>query len=165
MNYPSNQHREIERRFLIEEYPKLNGFKSYKVVQGYLTNLPTVVRLRKAGEEYFLTAKRGPQADHEEREIKLTKAQFDVLWPMTAGRQISKTRYRIPYGELTIELDFFHGPHEGLKIAEVEFSSHLTLVAFKPPAWFGEEITDDFRYANVNLATEISPPGNDSRKR
>ncbi|MEO6053911.1 MAG: CYTH domain-containing protein [Chthoniobacterales bacterium] len=152
MNPAANQGREIERRFLIEEFPNLKPFEKLKVTQGYITDPPTVVRLRSAGKNYFLTIKRGRQADHEEREITLTKTQFDALWPMTSDRHISKTRYLIPYGELTIELDFFHGRHEGLKIAEVEFSSHLAMVAFKAPPWFGKEITDDIRYANVSLA-------------
>jgi adenylate cyclase len=45
------------------------------------------------------------------------------LWRLTVGRRLEKTRYRIPLGRLTIELDVFHGKLRGLIVAEVEFAS------------------------------------------
>jgi len=37
-------------------------------------------------------------------------------------------------------------------LAEIEFKSEEESIAFKPPAWFSEEITTDERYKNKNLA-------------
>jgi len=48
------------------------------------------------------------------------------------------------------EIDVFHGENEGLIVAEVEIPSEdydLTL-----PEWIREEVTDDVRYYNSNLA-------------
>jgi CYTH domain-containing protein len=44
----------------------------------------------------------------------------------------------------------FFGPHQGLHIAEVEFSNEKSIRDFEKPEWFGKEITGD--PANVNLA-------------
>jgi adenylate cyclase len=47
---------------------------------------------------------------------------------------------------------------EGLITAEVEFDSVSDSEGFDPPPWFGDEITDDARYANQALAREGIPP-------
>jgi CYTH domain-containing protein len=44
----------------------------------------------------------------------------------------------------------FFGLHQGLHIAEVEFSNEKSIRDFEKPDWFGKEITAD--PANVNLA-------------
>jgi len=41
---------------------------------------------------------------------------------------------------------------KNLITAEIEFKSEEESIAFKPPAWFSEEITTDERYKNKNLA-------------
>ena len=68
------------------------------------------------------------------------------------GRIITKTRYFIPYDKYTIELDVFHGVMEPLIMAEVEFSTEEEADGFVPPDWFGEEVTFDKKYHNVNMA-------------
>ena len=55
------------------------------------------------------------------------------------------------------ELDEFAGKLAGLRIVEVEFESREAAAAFTPPPWFGEEITDDPRYLNANLALHGLP--------
>ena len=66
---------------------------------------------------------------------------------------ISKKRYLIPLPDgLTIELDVFAAPFEGLWIAEVEFSSEEQANAFTPPEWFGEEVTWSSEYHNSTLS-------------
>lgn len=155
MNPAAAQRREIERRFLVEAPPDLRECASREVRQGYLADRPAVVRVREDGAgKYVLTVKRGPLADREEREIALSREQFEELWPLTAGRRIHKTRYHLPQEQGLIELDCFHGVHEGLVIAEVEFAGREAAARFEPPGWFGREVTDDPAYANVNLAVE-----------
>jgi adenylate cyclase len=63
----------------------------------------------------------------------------------------------IPAGDRMIELDVYEGPLAGLVTAEVEFPSERDGSAFEPPAWFGEEVTDDDRYKNEALAREGIP--------
>lgn len=156
MNPAADQNREIERRFLISSPPaNLDLYPSRLLEQGYLASGDTTVRLRRDGEsDFVLTVKRGVFPDTEEREVPLTAPQFEMLWPLTAGRRIRKTRHAIPYDAHRIELDFFHGLHDGLRIAEIEFADLRTCEAFIPPDWFGPEITGDRQYANATLARE-----------
>lgn len=156
MNPAAEQNREIERRFLIPNPPANPGrFPSRLVEQGYLASGATTVRLRRDGAtQFFLTVKRGVFPETEEREVELSPAQFDMLWPLTSGRRIRKTRHAIPHEAHTIELDFFHGIHEGLRIAEVEFADTTACEAFVPPDWFGDEITGQREYSNAALARE-----------
>jgi len=111
------------------------------------------VRLRKSGELYSLTYKRGSGHVREEREIELTAEQFDVLWPATEGRRLVKTRYEIPFGDRVVEIDFYHDRHEGLVVAEVEFDEEKAAQNFQPPDWLGDDVTGDPRYSNQLLAS------------
>jgi CYTH domain-containing protein len=51
----------------------------------------------------------------------------------------------------------FRGNLEGLVLAEVEFASREKSEEFEPPDWFGEEVTEDIRYKNQNLAQKDVP--------
>ena len=151
------QHMEIERKFLINELPRgLARYPHKEIAQGYLSigRDKSHVRLRRAGRVCTLTYKRGPARAREEREIHLTSAQLAVLWPATAGRRLTKTRYYVPFKKLTIELDFYHGSNEGLIVAEVEFADVETYHSFRPPKWIGDEVTGARGYSNVRLACD-----------
>jgi CYTH domain-containing protein len=149
--------REIERKFLIKRLPaELKRFQSSPIAQGYLANETggRHVRLRKRGKSASLTFKVGRATNREEREIKLSPRQFAALWPATAGRRLRKLRYYIPWKNLIIEIDIYHGSNKNLIVAEVEFPTQAACRKFKPPGWFGPEITGNKRYSNVRLATE-----------
>jgi adenylate cyclase len=90
----------------------------------------------------------------EEREIRLSAKQFSVLWPATAGRRLHKIRYEVDWKNFTVEIDVYQGRNRGLVIAEVEFPSEASCRKFKPPAWFGREVTGEKRYSNIRLARE-----------
>jgi CYTH domain-containing protein len=149
--------REIERKFLIKRLPlEILRSRHFQLAQGYLANEPggRHVRLRKKGKTASLTFKVGRGAAREEREISLSPKQFAMLWPATAGRRLRKTRYEVPWKNLKIEIDIYHGHNHGLMVAEVEFPSHASCRKFKPPSWFGREVTGAKRYSNVRLAAE-----------
>jgi CYTH domain-containing protein len=112
------------------------------------------VRLRKQGETASLTFKVGRGAHREEREIKLSAKQFARLWPATVGRRLYKLRYEVPWKNVLIEVDVYRGKHSGLVVAEVEFPNRTACREFRPPEWFGTEVTGNKRYSNVRLATE-----------
>ena len=57
----------------------------------------------------------------------------------------------------TAEVDEYAGALDGLVVAEVEFADEETARGFEPPAWFGRELTDDWRYANRSLAGDGMP--------
>ena len=64
-----------------------------------------------------------------------------------------QTRYLIPEKDgLTIELDVFDAPYEGLYLAEVEFSSEEQALSYNPPVWFGEDVTNSGKYHNSRLS-------------
>jgi adenylate cyclase len=149
--------REIERKYLLKRLPEnLNRSRRYVIAQGYLATEPAgrQIRLRKKGKTASLTFKVGRGRSREEREIKLSPKQFAALWPATAGRRLRKLRYEIPWRNLLIEIDMYRGRHSGLVVAEVEFPDRLTCAKFKPPSWFGREVTGEKRYSNVRLANE-----------
>ena len=147
---------EIERKFLVRELPRdLTSYPSNEISQGYLVSLDDglQVRLRKSGERYFLTFKRGTGNVREEREVELTATQFDALWPATAGKRLVKTRYEIPLGDRVVEVDVYHDRHEGLVVAEVEFDQEEAAKNFQPPDWLSHDVTGDPRYSNQLLAS------------
>lgn len=142
---------EIERKFTVKEIPNLNGAPFYRMEQGYLNTEP-VVRVRKEEENYYLTYKGKGMLAREEYNLWLTKEAYEHLIEKADGNIIRKKRYRIPYGEYTIELDVFDKPYENLVIAEVEFSSEEEAEGFQAPEWFDREVTYDSRYHNSNLS-------------
>ena len=156
MQATGDPHREIERKFLVRKMPdNLAGYPHAMIDQGYLAIAPegVQVRLRKAGGKHTLTYKRGRGDAREEREVILTSEQFDVLWPGTEGQRLTKTRYDIPLGARTVEIDVYSGRHEGLVVAEVEFESEQAAREFEPPDWLGDDVTHDPRFSNQLLAS------------
>jgi CYTH domain-containing protein len=157
MNSYTRNSREIERKFLVKRLPpRWKRSRRFNIAQGYLAaeNRGRHVRLRKKGKTASLTFKVGRGNAREEREIKLSAKQFAALWPATRGRRLRKVRYEIPWKHLLIEIDIYRGEHRGLAVAEVEFPNHTVRRKFKPPSWFGREVTGNKRYSNLRLATE-----------
>ena len=157
---------EIERKFLIPGLPTdLEQHPSHVIDQGYLALTPegVEVRVRRKGERCFLTVKHGAKISRTEVELPLGPAQFDELWPLTAGRRLRKTRYDLPGpGGLVIELDVYADALAGLLTADVEFPDEAAARAFQPPDFFGREISGEGQYRNERLARE-GLPGEDSR--
>jgi CYTH domain-containing protein len=146
---------EIERKFLVRELPDdLTSYPSTDISQGYLVSMDDglQVRLRKAAQRYSLTYKKGSGPVREEREIELSPAQFEALWPATEGKRLLKTRYEIPCGDLVVEIDIYGGRHQGLTVAEVEFDDEEGAKNFQVPEWLGDDVTGDPRYSNQLLA-------------
>ena len=161
---------EIERKFLIPNLPAdLHPHPSAPIDQGYLASTPAgvEVRVRRKGEKHFLTVKHGPSLSRIEVELPISPAQFDELWPLTAGRQLRKVRHDLPGpGGRTIELDVYADRLGGLQTADVEFPDEAAAHAFQPPDWFGPEITGHPGYRNEKLARDGLPgeAGQEPRK-
>lgn len=156
---------EIERKWRVEAVPpELLERPGEPIDQGYLAIAGdgSEVRLRRRGQRCFLTFKAGRGMVRRELEAELESAQFEALWPGTEGRRLEKVRRVVPLGcgrglELKLELDVFGGRHTGLAIAEVEFPDEAAAHAFRPPAWFDAEVTDDDGYRNQRLALDGMP--------
>ncbi len=144
---------EIERKYLIDQIPfDLSEYPSRKIEQGYLCTEP-VVRIRRDGEDYYLTYKSKGLMVREEYNLPLTPDAYEHLKPKADGRIITKERFLIPLDDtLTIELDRFEGDLAPLLLAEVEFQDEDSANAFVPPDWFGEDVTFSSKYHNSTLS-------------
>ena len=146
---------EIERKFTVKELPEnLAGYPGKRIEQGYLCTKP-VLRVRRKGDEYWLTYKGEGLLVREEHEFPLDEEAYRHLLAKADGRIITKDRYHIPCGEYTIELDVFDGDLAPLVIAEVEFPSVEAAQAFAPPPGFDKDVTEDPAYSNSNLSKKI----------
>lgn len=144
---------EIERKFLVKKLPdNLSSYAYHMIEQGYLSTEP-VVRIRKQDDEYYLTYKSKGLMVREEYNLPLTKSSYEHLREKVDGILISKTRYVIPIEDsLNIELDIFHGPYDGLVLAEVEFPTEEAALAYQAPDWFLEDVTNSSKYHNSTLS-------------
>ena len=144
---------EIERKFLIKKLPdNLTSYKARKIEQAYLCTDP-VVRVRRNNDDYYLTYKSKGMIVREEYNLPLTKEAYGHLLAKADGNIITKTRYEIPEKDnLTIEFDVFEGKFDGLLLAEVEFASEEEALAYIPPEWFGEDVSNSTKYHNSTLS-------------
>lgn len=143
---------EIERKFLVQgtDWHSAHGVHIW---QGYLNrDKHRTVRVRVAGEQAFLTVKGVSHgATRSEFEYGIPVADAVELRLLCDGPIVEKVRRKIMHGGLTWEVDEFLGDNSGLVVAEIELESESQ--AFALPVWVGQEVTDDPRYFNSNLAT------------
>lgn len=143
---------EIERKFKVKRLPEdLEQYPLRRLEQGYLSTGP-VVRVRRDNGDYYLTYKGAGAMAKEEHNLPLTEKAYRHLLAKADGLVIRKNRYCLPCGRYTIELDIFDPPLSPLVVAEVEFPTEEEALAFRPPDWFGEEVTDDRSYSNASLS-------------
>ena len=156
---------EIERKFLLSGVPPAMRFARREPIrQGYLAlDGDTEVRIRISPKGAVLTIKSGSGGVRVEEEIALQTRQAEALWELTEGRRVQKSRRRVRLAggagdaALVAEVDEYAGALDGLVVVEVEFPDEEAAAGFEPPAWFGRELTDDWRYANRSLASDGMP--------
>lgn len=148
--------KEIERKFLVQDLSVLNGLVGTPITQGYVASGGLLVRARRAGDQAFLTLK-GPRVglscDEFEYPIPVADA-LAMLESYSTGGALSKTRYLVPVGAHTFEVDVFEGGLSGLVVAEVELSDETEAVEL--PTWLGREVSHDMAYTNFNLANVVA---------
>ena len=145
---------EIERKYLVTAPPSdYHTWEAVQMEQAYLCT-ERVVRVRRENDSYVLTYKSKGLLAREEYNLPLTKESYLHLREKADGVLISKTRYLLPLTgtDLTIELDVFDAPYEGLYLAEVEFPDEASANAFVPPVWFGKDVTYSSDYHNSTLS-------------
>ena len=146
---------EIERKFLVtSDIYRQETKKSTRIIQGYLNSDPNrTVRIRIKENLGYITIKgksntSGTTRFEWEKEIPILEAE--ALIKICEKGVIEKTRYAIPSGHHTIEVDEFFEENSGLTIAEIELTDEHE--SFIKPAWLGEEVTGDARYYNSQLS-------------
>ncbi|HEY6644897.1 CYTH domain-containing protein [Povalibacter sp.] len=145
---------EIERKFLLKSDAWRAEVDSRELMrQGYLSSgAACSIRARISGEQAWLNlkAKRSGMT-RLEFEYAIPRADADqILNELCTGPLVEKYRHRIAMGELVWEIDEFLGANAGLIVAEIELPTEDA--DFARPPWLGEEVTDDERYYNFNLA-------------
>ena len=157
---------EVERKFLIDldvlktHDVDLTSMKQANLKQGYIAVGVdgSEVRIRSINDERFeLTAKTAGMTQRGEMTVAISADMFATMWPQTIDRRVEKTRYYVPYQDFIVDLDVYKGHLSGLATAEVEFNGRpadamVKASIFTPPEWFGEDVSEDVRYKNHNLA-------------
>lgn len=148
---------EIERKYLLKKLPP-NAKKATRVriEQGWIPGEKLHERVRRATadgrEVYYRTVKLGRGLKRVEVEEETTAEIFEVLWPLTEGKRVHKTRYLIEEGKKIWEVDAFEDRE--LFLAEIELEDEKEEVEL--PRWLApyveREVTDDSEYTNINLA-------------
>lgn len=160
-------HYEIERKYLIA-MPDASFLAAqpccavWLIEQVYLTAEPGCTRrIRRVTEDgkttYFKTFKRRVSAlSAEEDEGIISKEQYaQYLTERDETKQpILKTRFRVPYENQLLEFDLYPFWTDRA-VMEIELESETQPVSI--PFWVKilKEVTDDYRYKNVALASEI----------
>jgi adenylate cyclase len=144
---------ETERKFLVNGEFRNLAVESTYIEQRYLSiDSEKTIRIRIAGDQAFLTIKGRPAENsisRSEWEIPVSVSDARELMNICLPGKIEKTRYLIPSGKHTFEVDVFHDKNEGLIIAEIELSSESE--QFEKPEWVGEEVTGRPEFYNANL--------------
>lgn len=150
---------EIERKFLLGEFPSHITDPGREIKQGYLTprGASLEVRVRTIGRQRYLTLKTGSGMIRREAEFRISRRRFETIWPFTEGARLHKTRYHTEYHGNTIEIDRYHEYLEPLITAEVEFASNDEAHDAALPDWLGAEITGLTTFSNSNLARNGLP--------
>ena len=144
---------EIERKFLVKERPFAMAKKSLKINQGYILNEKSkVIRVREKGDDYFLTIKgNNIGISRLEYDFPISKDDAEeLIIHFCKTTLIEKTRHYVEHKGHTWEVDEFHGINDDLIVAEIELESEDE--KFEIPNWIGQEVTQDERYYNMNLA-------------
>jgi adenylate cyclase len=143
---------EIERKFLVRNGRYRRLAKPVRYRQGYLsTAKDRVVRVRIAADKAFLALKgttNGVARPEYEYQIPLSDAE-QMLAELCEKPVIEKSRYKIEHNGLIWDVDEFHGPNEGLVVAEVHLQDENQQITL--PEWVGSEVTGDARYFNSSL--------------
>ncbi len=147
--------KEIERKFLVlDDSYKREAQSHHHIRQGYIcSERGRTVRIRLKDDRAYITIK-GPSLDgglsRDEFEYEIPFADGEQLMKLCFANIIDKTRWLVPCGRHTFEVDEFHGENEGLVVAEVELRNREEQPEF--PHFIGQEVTGDRRYYNGHLS-------------
>lgn len=144
---------EIERKFLVDKRHFKPTSKGELIHQVYLKrNNSRSVRIRIIGKNAFITIKSTVTA--------MVKNEFEYAIPLHEAQEmieifkdlpaIKKIRYQQIIDDSECVIDEFLEKNEGLLMAEIELAT--TSTPFSKPNWLLNEVTDDLRYHNSNLA-------------
>lgn len=147
-------------------YIKINLNKNKDTVLSYEYEIPVLdidsileiedktIRVRKKGnsEGYFTIKGKQVGITRPEYEYKIAVEAVTKILNFCEVK-IEKTRYEYNVeNNLKWEIDIFEGKNEGLVMAEIELPNEHT--DFEKQEWLSTDVSEDFRFSNVNLANE-----------
>jgi len=149
----------IRRKFLLLSAPAQMARASRVVIeQGYIVrNRGQELRVRREGNRHYLSARDRSGREVKGQEIRITKGQYEKLWPFTIGQRISRIRHVMRLGRLRMKIDEFTGEHAPLRLAEVFFPDASAGKIFKKPDFLGEEVTRREEYQTAEMAIHGVP--------
>ena len=142
---------EIERKWHMLHAPALPALTHTRMHQSYLSLLPEV-RIRRyedlargGPDRYDLTIKSEGTLAREEIIKELTAEEYRILLQICGGAPpIVKDHRTYEFEGYTLEYSVVDpGREGGFSYAEVEFPTLAEARAFRAPAWFGEEMTEN----------------------
>ncbi len=151
--------RDLIRRkfFVLKKPPQCVAAKAIEIEEGYFLRHPKRdLKLKRQDRNYFLVLKEKTE-NAKSQEIKLTKAQFNALWPFTEGQRVFYKRSLFLIKRLKITIDSFLGEHAPLVLAEVVFPTIAASKAFVHPEFLGEEVTRREEYETISMALYGAP--------
>ncbi|WP_435924250.1 CYTH domain-containing protein [Paenibacillus sp. DYY-L-2] len=158
---------EIERKFLLPEYPKAlieEGAiliqREQVIDQTYLAlDGDQELRVRKikdlaTGElKYTHTFKRGFGLAREEVEYDISAGLYEQMIHIRRAVPLVKKRTTATWNDVPIEIDDYR--QINMLVLEVEFESEEEALNFEPPAWFGPDISTDKQYSNKKVWRDL----------
>lgn len=149
----------IRRKFLLTALPKqMRKSRGVEIEQGYIVrDRGQELRVRREGRRYFLSARDRRGRAVTGQEIRITKGQFEKLWPFTMGQRIARLRHMLKLGRLRMKVDEFTGEHAPLRLAEVFLPDATDSRAFKKPEFLGDEVTRRDEYQTAEMAIHGIP--------
>ena len=149
-------HTEIERKFLLKRFPRLDHAEELTVTQGYVPGSEIKERVRlvesKEGKKFYRTLKAGLGIKRIEVEEETTEDIFKSLFALTKGQRVRKRRYVLHGDGVTWMVDRFLDRR--LVLAEVELPALQTPLLM--PRWLkpvlDREVTGEIAYTNEKLA-------------
>ncbi|MCF7844150.1 hypothetical protein K9M47_04645 [Candidatus Gracilibacteria bacterium] len=134
---------EIDRKFLIQDMPRLTGRRPMLYERYFLQHGDIVEeRIQKRGDvfEYEIKTAVSPKERTRERKI-ITEGEFKKL-RKKASKVIKQESYLLSKKNPRVSIHRYKGDFTGLVFAEVEFDTREDSEGFEPLPWMGTEITD-----------------------
>lgn len=154
---------EIERKFLLPEYPeRLIGTGELKIAsrvaidQTYLAiDGPQELRVRRirdldTGEvTYTHTFKDGKGISREEVEVRISQGLYTQMIESVGAIPLLKERVTADWNGVTVEIDLYSQLE--LTVLEVEFETLEEAETFVAPDWFGRDVSTEREYSNKTV--------------
>lgn len=158
---------EIERKFLLKEYPeqlikdgKLKVISEQVIDQTYIAmDEDQELRVRRIVDKlsgdvtYTHTFKKGHGLIREEVEYSISGGIYEQIIGTFNLIPLIKTRTTAHWEDIRVEIDQYD--QIDFIVLEVEFTSEKEATEFNTPHWFGEDISTDRRFSNKKVWSEL----------